>query len=204
MKKAILILSVLLVALAAPAARAESTYTVVLAGGATQSMIRIWLSPDRHSYVIDSVVELEVGGTVCEHTPGMATELVCKASLVAGFEVNGGAGDDSVAVSSAVSLPVTMRGGPGDDTLVGGNGSDKLVGGEGDDKIAGRGGDDLIFGGPGADELRGGAGDDVLRGGPLDTFFGGSGRNTLIRGGAVLAPTKRGAALRELAKPRAG
>ena len=32
-------------------------------------MIRIWLTPDGRTYVIDSIVPLEVGGTVCEH-PG--------------------------------------------------------------------------------------------------------------------------------------
>jgi Ca2+-binding RTX toxin-like protein len=185
MKKAILILLTMLAAQAATVAHAETTYTVVLAGGASQNMIHIWLSPDGRSYVIDSVVELEVGGTVCEHPSGVATELVCKAPLVAGFEVNGGQGDDLVSVSSAIELPVTMRGGPGNDTLVGGSGPDKLIGGEGNDKIAGRGGGDLLYGGPGNDELLGGAGNDVLRGGPTDVMNGGSGHNTLIRGNVV-------------------
>lgn len=185
MKKAILILLTLLAAQTATVAHAETTYTVVLAGGAAQNMIHIWLAPDGRSYVIDSVVELEVGGTVCEHPSGVATELVCKVSLVAGFEVNGGQGDDSVSVSSAIELPVTMRGGPGNDILLGGSGPDKLIGGEGNDKVAGRGGDDVLYGGPGNDELLGGSGNDVLRGGPTDVMNGGSGHNTLIRGNVV-------------------
>jgi hypothetical protein len=191
MKKAILILSVLLVALAAPIARAETTYTVVLAGGAVQNSIRIWPSPDGHSYVIDSAVPLEVGGTVCENASGNPNELICKAPLVAGFEINGGEGDDSVSVANSIELPVTMRGGSGSDTLIGGNGPDKLIGGEGNDTLLGRGGDDIVFGGPGADELFGGAGNDVLRGGHLDSFYGGPGRNTLIRGGVILPSGKR-------------
>ena len=141
-------------------------------------MIHIWLAPDGHSYVIDSAAPLEVGGTVCENSAGNPNELVCKAPLVAGFEVNGGEGDDWVLVSSDDRMPVTMRGGPGNDTLVGGSGPDKLIGGEGNDKIAGRGGSDVIYGGPGNDELLGGAGDDVLRGGGTDVMNGGSGRNT--------------------------
>jgi Ca2+-binding RTX toxin-like protein len=185
MKKAILILLTMLAAQTATVARAETTYTVVLAGGAAQNMIHIWLSPDGRSYVIDSVVELEVGGTICEHPSGVATELVCKAPLVAGFEVNGGQGDDSVLVSSATELPVTMRGGPGNDTLIGGSGPDKLIGGEGNDKIAGRRGGDVLYGGPGNDELLGGPGNDVLRGGSSDVMNGGSGHNTLIRGSVV-------------------
>jgi RTX calcium-binding nonapeptide repeat (4 copies) len=190
MKRAILILLTMLAAQAATVAHAETTYTVVLAGGAAQNMIHIWLSPDGSSYVIDSAVPLEVGGTVCENTPEMPTQLTCKAPLVAGFEVNGGESDDSVSVASTVALPVTMRGGPGNDSLVGGNGPDKLIGGEGNDKLAGRGGDDVLYGGAGADELFGGSGSDVLRGGPLDSFHGGHGHDTLIRGGIVLTPSK--------------
>jgi hypothetical protein len=185
MKKAILILLAMLAAQTASIAHAETTYTVVLAGGSAQNSIRIWLTPDGHSYVIDSAVPLEVGGSVCENTPGVPTELVCKAPLVAGFEVNGGEGDDTFSVSSAIELPVTMRGGPGNDTLVGGGGPDKLIGGEGNDKVAGRGGGDVLYGGPGNDELFGGSGNDVLRGGNTDTMNGGSGHNTLIRDNVV-------------------
>jgi len=185
MKKAILILLAILTTQTASIAHAETTYTVVLAGGAAQSSIRIWPTPDGHSYVIDSAAPLEVGGTVCENTPGVPNELTCKAPLVAGFEINGGEGDDTFSVSSAIELPVTMRGGPGNDTLVGGSGPDKLIGGEGNDKIAGRGGSDVLYGGPGKDELLGGPGNDVLRGGSTDIMDGGSGHNTLIRGNVV-------------------
>lgn len=170
----------ILAAQSASIAHAEPTYTVVLAGGATQSMIRIWLTPDGRSYVIDSVAPLEVGGAICENTPGVPTELVCKAPLVAGFEVNAGEGDDMVSVASAVEVPVTMRGGSGRDSLLGGSGPDKLIGGEGNDKLAGRGGDDLLFGGLGNDELLGGSGNDLLRGSAgHDTLSGGSGENVI-------------------------
>ncbi len=179
MKRAILIMLAILAAQTATVAHAETTsYTVVLAGGAAQNMIHIWLTPDGHSYVIDSAVPLEVGGTVCENTPGNPNELVCKAPLVAGFEVNAGLGNDSVAVASTVTIPVTMRGGPGDDTLSGGGGADKLIGGAGSDRLSGHAGDDLLFGGPGDDTISGGSGNDRLRGGPgTDTIGGGSGRN---------------------------
>jgi len=185
MKKVILILLAILAAQTAPLAHAETTYTVILAGGATQNSIRIWPTSDGRSYVIDSAVPLEVGGSVCENTPGVSTQLICKASLVAGFEINGGEGNDTLSVAAAIELPVTMRGGPGNDTLVGGGGPDKLIGGEGNDKIAGRGGDDLLFGGPGSDELLGGAGNDVLRGGSGDVLLGGSGHDTVTRIGVV-------------------
>jgi Ca2+-binding RTX toxin-like protein len=186
MKRAILILVVVLAAQAAVAARAAGpttegpTYTVVLAGGAAQNMIHIWLTPDGRSYVIDSVVPLEVGGTICENPPGNSNELICQAPLVAGFEVNAGSGDDNVSVSRAVTIPVTMRGGAGEDVLLGGSGPDKLIGGAGNDRLSGRAGNDLIFGGPGDDLVRGGAGDDIVRGGPgRDTAVGGSGDDSV-------------------------
>jgi Ca2+-binding RTX toxin-like protein len=188
MKRAITTLLAILAAQAATIARGETppsmttstatTYTVVLAGGSEQNTIRIWLTPDGRSYVIDSAVPLEVGGTVCENSPGSANELVCKAPMVAGFEVNAGIGDDTVTVSRAIEIPVTMRGGAGQDLLVGGSGPDKLIGGPGDDHLAGRGGDDLIYGGPGNDVIVGGTGNDVLRGGPgQNSVNGGPGEN---------------------------
>jgi Ca2+-binding RTX toxin-like protein len=181
MKRALLIMLAILAAQAATVAHAETTsYTVVLAGGTAQNMIHIWLTPDGYSYVIDSAVPLEVGGDVCENTPGNPNELVCKAPLVAGFEVNAGPRGDSVAVASTVAIPVTMRGGPGDDALSGGGGSDKLIGGAGNDRLSGHAGDDLIFGGPGNDTITGGSGNDMLRGGPgKDAIAGGSGRNSI-------------------------
>jgi hypothetical protein len=176
MKKAILILlAILAVQTATVAHAAEASYTVVLAGGAEQSMIRIWLTPDGRTYVIDSVAPLEVGGPVCENAPGNPNELICRAPIVAGFEVNAGNGNDNVTVAADVPAPVTMRGGAGNDTLIGGDGADKLIGGDGNDHLLGRGGADLIFGGAGSDLISGGPDKDLLRGGlGKDTFGGGS------------------------------
>lgn len=142
------------------------TYNVLLAGGDEPNMIHIWLSQTGSQYVIDSIVPLEVGGTICANPPVNPNELVCDATSIAGFEVNAGAGDDKVAVAKSVSIPVTMRGGSGDDFLIGGSGPDKLLGGSGEDRIVGRRGGDALYGGPGADTLIGGPGNDLLRGGP--------------------------------------
>jgi hypothetical protein len=180
MKKLLLISLALLAPLApASAVAAEAkTYTVLLAGGQEANKIEIWLSPDGRQYVIDSVVELEVGGTVCTHPAENPNELLCEAPSIAGFEVNAGGGEDRVGVAKDVTLPVTMRGGAGDDTLVGGAGPDKLVGGNGDDRLVGWRGTDLLYGGPGADLLVGGPGADLLRGGAgTDTLAGGPGAN---------------------------
>jgi RTX calcium-binding nonapeptide repeat (4 copies) len=180
--KKLLLISLALLALLAPsvAQAGEKTYTVLLAGGEEANSIRIWLSQDGREYVIDSVVPLEVGGTVCAHPEANPNELVCAAPSIAGFEVNAGGGDDRVAVAPEVVVPVTMRGGAGDDVLLGGSGPDKLIGGEGNDRLIGGRGNDFLFGGEGNDVLIGGPGNDVLRGGyGEDTLRAGSGNDSV-------------------------
>lgn len=177
MKKLLLISLALLGLMVPSAAQAEpKTYTVLLAGGAEANRIDIWLSSDGHEYVIDSVVQLDVGGSVCAHPENNPNELLCDAPSIAGFEVNADGGNDRISVAKNITIPVTMRGGAGEDVLIGGGGSDKLVGGEGDDRLVGWQASDLLYGGPGADLLTGGPGGDVLRGGPgMDTIVGGPG-----------------------------
>lgn len=185
MKKQALI-SFILLALLAPAlahattGRSAKTYTVLLAGGAEANMVKVWRSSDGRHYVIDSVVQLEVGGTVCAHPDANPNELLCNAPQIAGFEVNAGGGDDRVGVAKNVTVPVTMRGGSGDDVLLGGAAADKLIGGRGDDRLIGWRGDDLLYGGPGLDVLIGGPGADVLRGGwGKDRLVGGPGNDDM-------------------------
>jgi hypothetical protein len=75
-------------------------------------------------------------------------------SGIENFSVDAGAGNDLVD-GSALTIPVTIFGGTGNDTLIGGAGNDSLFGEEDND--------DLI-GGLGADFLDGGAGSDGLLG----------------------------------------
>jgi hypothetical protein len=191
MKKAILIL-LAIVALQAPAlAPAQpSSFTVLLAGGSASNVIDIWLTPDGRSYVIDSIVPLEVGGAVCGNAEGNPNELVCPAPAIAGFEVNADGGDDKISVAKDISIPVTMRGGSGRDVLQGGAGPDKLIGGTGDDRLTGWRGDDLLAGGSGDDVQFGGLGDDVIISGPGDDFVReGPGDDVVkrVRGGPPLS-----------------
>jgi Ca2+-binding RTX toxin-like protein len=181
MKKLLLISFAVLALLAPGTALAETkTYTVLLAGGEEDNVIKVWLSPDGRQYVIDSVVQLEIGGTVCLHPEDNPNELLCSAPAIAGFEVNAGGGDDRVSVAKDVTAQVTLRGGAGDDLLVGGAGSDKLIGGNGDDRLIGWRESDLLYGGPGSDTLIGGQGADVLRGGPgLDMLVAGPGKDVV-------------------------
>ena len=176
-----LILLLVLAAMLPGAAHAGSaSVSLVLAGGPEGNMIDIRLSPDGRSYVIGSVVPLEVGGTVCAHPPDKENELICQASQIGGFTINSDGGDDQVRVARSITIPVTLRGGGGNDVLVGGSGNDRLNGGDGNDRLIGGGGDDVISGSVGDDVLIGGGGDDTLRGGPgNDVLKGGPGINQL-------------------------
>jgi Ca2+-binding RTX toxin-like protein len=182
MKKAILILLATLAALPASFAAAEpGPVNLLISGGKENNAFHISLSADGRSYVILSTIALEVGGDLCSHPEEIPTELSCKATAIAGFEVNAGGGNDQVFFTSDIPIPVTIRGGSGRDELTGGGAADKIIGGPDDDTLIGRRGDDWILGGPGRDKLFGGPGNDQLRGGPdKDTLVGGPGRNQLI------------------------
>ncbi len=161
-------------------ATSPPSYTLVFAGESGPNEITISLSSDGVSYLISSNGPLAVGLPICSNPDGLPNYLICQASAVNGFEVNGWGGDDSVIVGRVVSVPVTLRGGPGTDVLVGGEGADKLVGGTGPDRLIGRGGNDSLYGDYGDDVLVGGRGNDVLYGGlGVDILSGGPGRNTL-------------------------
>lgn len=164
-------------------AQATPGVTVVIAGGEEADTISISVSPqDGHSFVIESAAPLEVGGGVCTHPEGMPNQLVCDSTRVSAFEVNAGGGDDSVSASRTLGVPVTLRGGPGNDRLTGGGSvlGDRLIGGTGDDVLNGTGGPDVLYGGPGNDVLIGGSGDDRLYGGSGDDkLYGGSGDDVL-------------------------
>jgi Ca2+-binding RTX toxin-like protein len=182
MKKAILIALAVLAVVPVTFARAETApVTLLISGNEENSGLHVSLSPDGRDYVLLSTVELEVGGDLCVHPAEIPTELFCKASAIAGFEVNAGGGSDFVTFTSDIPVPVTVRGGSGGDRLSGGGVSDKIVGGPDDDFLVGRRGDDWILGGPGVDKLVGGAGNDQLRGGPdEDKLVGGPGTNELL------------------------
>ncbi len=147
-------------------AAAEASVNVVLAGSPGDDRITIELSADGTAYEIASATPLEVGGTVCTHPEKHLEALRCEAATIAGFEINTGAGNDTVILGKTVPVPATIRGGEGDDVLTGGAGADKLIGGPGNDELNGRGGNDVLIGGSGDDVLIGGPGEDKL----LDTI----------------------------------
>jgi Ca2+-binding RTX toxin-like protein len=74
---------------------------------------------------------------------------------------------------SVLNTPVTLLGGPGNDTLVGGNGGDLLTGGAGNDRE---------LGGAGADELGAASSNDPFDDAGRNLLIGGSGGDTFTSG----------------------
>ena len=115
-----------------------------------------------------------------------------------------GDNSDSLEVTSG-AIPVTARGGPGNDRLLAfGAGPSSLDGGDGNDHLFGGLGADSLMGGPGGDDLRGdvvfdgkelvssttSGGDDFLAGGPdADLYAGGAGFDTISYADAVAGLT---------------
>jgi Ca2+-binding RTX toxin-like protein len=96
--------------------------------------------------------------------------------------VNANGGDDWVNVDDlSISIPTTLRGDWGNDTLLGGAGPDDLFGGSGNDELAGRAGADDIHGDHGDDLLVAGTGNDFVHGGyGNDYILGGTGNDWLL------------------------
>jgi Ca2+-binding RTX toxin-like protein/cyclophilin family peptidyl-prolyl cis-trans isomerase len=97
--------------------------------------------------------------------------------------IGGESGNDTLD-ASAMTDPVTLTGGTGNDSLTGGSGDDVLNGQSGDDVVHGGAGDDGLLGGSGRDLLDGGTGNDRLRaqGYSGDTLVGSSGSDLLSGG----------------------
>jgi Ca2+-binding RTX toxin-like protein len=100
--------------------------------------------------------------------------------------VDAGAGDDLVRIDDSNgtltdSIPTTIDGGDGNDTLIGGSGAETLIGGDGNDTITGGKGNDLAFLGAGDDTFVWNPGDGS------DTVEGQDGADTMLFNGANVA-----------------
>lgn len=112
--------------------------------------------------------------------------------------LQGNAGNDTLISASGNDV---IKGLAGDDSLVGNSGNDKIYGGvgndtilagEGNDSVTGDNGDDSISGGTGDDLLKGLAGKDSISGDDgNDTIDGGSGNDSLVGGDGVDAINAR-------------
>jgi Ca2+-binding RTX toxin-like protein len=105
---------------------------------------------------------------------------------VARSTVDSGAGDDLLRIDESNgaftnSIPTTIDGGDGNDTLVGGSGAESLIGGDGNDSVDGNGGNDTAFLGAGDDTFVWDPGDGS------DIVEGQSGADTMRFNGANIA-----------------
>jgi Ca2+-binding RTX toxin-like protein len=104
---------------------------------------------------VDDISVTLVGGTLdvvdstAALTPGDGCVAVdahtARCSRVSAVNVDGGAGNDRLAVVGATTGGVGLDGGPGDDAITGGPGNDSLSGGPGADTVVGGGGGDEAF-----------------------------------------------------------
>jgi len=92
-------------------------------------------------------------------------------SKIAAITVHGGDGDDLIRIDESNgaftdTIPTTIDGGQGNDSLAGGSGAETLLGGGGNDSIDGNGGNDVAFMGAGDDTFAWDPGDgsDVVEG----------------------------------------
>jgi Ca2+-binding RTX toxin-like protein len=123
------------------------------------------------------ILELDVGD---DGTADFSFERTSVATIA----VDGRGGDDLIRIDEnngafTDSIPTTINGGDGNDTIAGGKGIETLVGGTGNDTIDGNGGNDLARTGTGEDTFvwDPGDGSDVVEGqGGADTMlFNGAG-----------------------------
>jgi Ca2+-binding RTX toxin-like protein len=134
---------------------------------------------------------------------GTADESFPRAEITS-ISVDTGAGDDVVRIdeSNGVftdTIPTTMDGGEGNDTLTGGAGASTLSGGPGEDQLVGGSGAETLNGGDGNDAIDGNRGNDVAfmgdgddtfvwdPGDGSDTIEGQDGRDTMLFNGANVA-----------------
>jgi hypothetical protein len=104
-------------------------------------------------------------------------------SKIAKIVVKARAGADLVRIDESNglftdSIPTTLDGGDGNDTIAGGKGIETLLGGYGSDSIDGNGGNDLALMGPGSDTFVWDPGDGS------DTVEGQDGSDTMVFNGA--------------------
>lgn len=97
-------------------------------------------------------------------TKPQANVVTCSDSGVSAAAFFTGDGNDILASSPSLNIPLNIDGGGGDDTLVGADGDDAIDGGTGADNIDGANGNDRLTGGSGTDSdvLNGNSGVDAV------------------------------------------
>ena len=110
---------------------------------------------------------------------------------ISAISVDARGGGDTISLASDITLPATLNGGAGNDSITGGGGDDTIYGVGGYNTLNGGPGNDTINagdvgyvnGGPGDDLIYGGYGNDTLCGNDdNDTIFGREGNDSIYGG----------------------
>ena len=143
-----------------------------LTGNAKNNQFSLFYSAFFGGYVTNDAVQGQVG----------VAKTFAKAA-VKRIEIVAGAGNDSYTFTGTGKIPITFKGGTGNDLfqVTAATGQAVAYGEAGDDYLIGAEGHDKFFGGPGADELRGNKGNDTLQGDAgVDTLAGGDGKDVFV------------------------
>lgn len=139
----------------------------------------------------DRITVRQINGRVSVDGISIGVGVYQQASVAAGVvnrvKVYGLGGDDFIYLDSerttgqqALSMPATIYGGEGHDTIRAGWGSDWINGGNGSDALYGNRGNDILIGEASADMLYGDDGDDgIWAGAGNDWIEGGAGNDSL-------------------------
>ena len=100
----------------------------------------------------NDTVTLNLNGSQIRLSDDGKITLIPAASITS-IEIDAGNGNDKITGDDAITVPTTILGGPGNDSLRGGGGTDFLSGAGGNDTMDGGLGADTMFGGSGIDTV---------------------------------------------------
>jgi Ca2+-binding RTX toxin-like protein len=141
-------------------------------GNAKSNQFSMFYSPAFKKFFTNDAIAGQVG-----QVKEFAAAAIKRIAVVAG------AGNDFYAFTSTGKIPISFKGGTGNDLFqtTGGTGQAVAYGEYGNDTLIGGGGHDKLFGGPGTDELNGNGGNDTLQGDAgVDTMKGYDGRDVIV------------------------
>jgi Ca2+-binding RTX toxin-like protein len=140
------------------------SFPVTLDGGAGDNTALI----DGSSLNTGEQFNIDANATITASTPASPNPyggVQISTTAVQQIEIVASAFNDTVTADPALTVPLLVHGGAGNDSITGGAANDSLFGDAGNDTLVAGAGSDSLNGGVGTDVLSGGAGIDTLDGG---------------------------------------